>query len=79
MNDYPISYSTHLLCESRNEEKLRENMSSRKRKILTLEDHVNVVERLSKGESARSITLSLNVGKTQVQTIAKEKDDILRR
>ena len=54
-------------------------MSSRKRKILTLEDRVKVVERLSKGESARSIALSFNVGKTQVQTIANEKDNILRR
>ena len=77
MNDYPIGCSTLLLCEFRNEEKLREKMSSRKRKILTLEDRVKVVERLSKGESARSIALSLNVGKTQVLTIAKEKDDIL--
>ena len=38
---------------------------------------MKVVERLSKGEPAQSIALSLNVGKTQVQTIAKEKDDIL--
>ena len=40
---------------------------------------MKVVEHLSKGKSARSIALSLNVGKTQVQTIAKEKDDILYR
>ena len=78
MNDYLIGYSTLLLCESRNEEKLREKMSSRKRKILTLEDRVKVGERLSKGESARSIALSVDIGKTQVQT-AKEKNDILHR
>ena len=55
------------------------NMGSRKRKILTLEDRVKVARRLTSGESARFIAASLGVGKTQIQTIAKEKDDILRR
>ena len=54
-------------------------MSSLKRKMLSLEDRAKVVERLLQGESARSVPQSLNVGKTQVQTIAKEKDDSLRR
>jgi len=38
---------------------------------------VKVVERLWKVESARSAAQSRHVGKTQVQTIAKE-DNILR-
>ena len=54
-------------------------MSSRKRNILSLEETVKVVECLSNGESARSVAQSLNVGKTQVLAIAKDKDDILRR
>ena len=52
-------------------------MLSRKRNIFLLEDRLKVVERLSKGESARSVAQSLNMGKIQVQTIVKEKDDIL--
>ena len=55
------------------------NMGSRKRKILTLEDRVKVARRLTSGESARFIAASLGVGMTQIQTIAKEKYDILRR
>ena len=51
-------------------------MSSRKRKILTLEERVKVVDRLTSGESARSIALSLGVDKTQIQSIGKEKDEL---
>ena len=53
-----------------------EKMSGRKRKIILLEERVKVVDRLSKVESARAISISLSVGKTQIQTIAKEKDEI---
>ena len=52
-------------------------MSTQKHNVFSLEDRVKVVECLAKGKSARSVAQSLNVGKTQVQTIAKEKDDIL--
>ena len=45
-------------------------MAGRKRKILTLQERVKVVDRLEKGESARMIATSLAVGKTQIQAIA---------
>ena len=48
--------------------------SGRKRKVLTLEDRVKVVDRLTSGKSARSIAASLGVGKTQIQAIGKEKE-----
>ena len=42
------------------------NMSERKRKILSLEEHVKVVDRLAKVESARAISIRLSVGKTHI-------------
>ena len=53
--------------------------SGRKRKVLTLEDRVKVVDRLTSGQSARAIAASLGVGKTQIQAIGKEKEEIKRR
>ena len=51
-----------------------------KRKIfLNLEERVSVVHRITNGESASKIAKSLNVGKTQIQNIVKNKDDILSR
>ena len=57
----------------------RANMAGRKRKILTLQERVKVVDRLEKGESARMIATSLAVGKTQIQAIASDKVEIKRR
>ena len=57
----------------------RANMAGRKRKILTLQERVKVVDRLEKGESARMIATSLAVGKTQIQAIATDKVEIKRR
>ena len=53
--------------------------STKKRKYLTLEDRVNVVNRHKKGETAIAIAKSLKVGKTQIQGIIRDKDDILKR
>jgi hypothetical protein len=53
--------------------------SSKKRKFLNLEDRVNVVNRNKKGETAIAIAKSLGVGKTQIQGIIRDKDDILKR
>ena len=52
-------------------------MSSQKRKILSLEESESCGT-FVEGESVRLVAQSLRVGKTQVQAIAKEKDDILR-
>ena len=38
-----------------------EKMSGQKRKILSLEEHVKVVDRLAKGEFSRAISISLSV------------------
>ena len=54
-------------------------MAGRKRKILTLQERVKVVDRLEKGESARMIATSLAVGKTQIQAIVSDKVEIKRR
>ena len=52
---------------------------SRKRKILDLQQRMKVIERHEKGESARLIAASLHVGKTQIQSIIKEKDAVKNR
>ena len=51
---------------------------ARKRKQLTLEERVRVVERSEKGETAIAIAASVDVGKTQIQTIIREKESIRR-
>uniref|UniRef100_A0A8C4QQL2 HTH CENPB-type domain-containing protein n=1 Tax=Eptatretus burgeri TaxID=7764 RepID=A0A8C4QQL2_EPTBU len=51
---------------------------SRKRKVLSLEQRVRVIERHNNGKSARSIAASLDVGKTQIQSIINERDWILQ-
>ena len=49
---------------------------SNKRKCLTLEDRIKVLDRHDKGESARLIAMSLGCGKTQIQSIIKDKVSI---
>lgn len=51
----------------------------RKRKALTLEERVRVVERSEKGEKAISIAKDLCVGKTQIQNIIRDKDSIKKK
>jgi hypothetical protein len=51
---------------------------SRKRKILTLEKRVDVIKRNEKGQSCRSIAAELQVGKTQIQSIIRDKDEIMK-
>lgn len=50
---------------------------SRKRKLLTLEERVDVIKRSRKGETSITISKSLNVGKTQIQNIVREQDKII--
>lgn len=52
--------------------------SNRKRKVLTLEERIRVIKFSNKGESARKIALSIGVGKTQIQSIIREKESILK-
>ena len=47
-----------------------------KRKILTLEERVSVLKKVGDGKSCRSIALELGVGKTQIQSIVKEKTSL---
>ena len=43
---------------------------------LTLEQKVEVIKRLNKGDSCRKIAKDFGCGKTQVQSIKKQKDVI---
>ena len=52
-------------------------MASRKRKLLNLEQRVNVVKQHDKGVSCRAIAKSLDVGKTQVQGIINDRAQIM--
>ena len=49
-----------------------------KRKVLSLEERVKVIEREKKQESARSIAKAFEVGKTQIQNIIANKSEILK-
>ncbi|KAK7097842.1 hypothetical protein V1264_004763 [Littorina saxatilis] len=53
--------------------------STKKRKYLTLENRVTVVNRHKKGETAIAIAKSLDVGKSQIQRIIQDKENILKR
>lgn len=50
---------------------------TRKRKVLTLADKVSVIERKRSGTSCRAIATSMNVGKTQIQSIVASADTIM--
>ena len=48
-----------------------------KRKVLTLQDRINVIERSDRGESSRAIAEAVGCGRTQVQNILKDRDKLL--
>ena len=50
-----------------------------KRKVLSLEERIDVIRRSGKGESALSIANSLHCGKTQIQNIILDKANIIDR
>ena len=50
----------------------------RKRKALDLADRVRVIELSKNNKSARSIADDFGVGKTQIQSIIKNKDNIMK-
>ena len=49
-----------------------------KRKMLTLDDRVDVLKRIDNGESCRSITAAVNCGKTKISRIRNDKAVILK-
>ncbi|KAK7099553.1 hypothetical protein V1264_003680 [Littorina saxatilis] len=51
----------------------------KKRKILTLEQRMEVVKRSRKGETAISIARSFEVGKTQIQSIVSDQENVVNR
>ena len=52
-------------------------MSLSKRKFLSLEDRVKVVQMLEYGRPSRITATEFNVGRTQIQNVAKRKREIL--
>ena len=54
-------------------------MSLRKRKVLTLEERVSVLDKIEKGQSCCPVAEELGVGRTQIQNIVKNKKDILKQ
>ena len=51
---------------------------SRKRKVLNLEERVGVIRKFDKGSSCRAISSEIRVGKMQVQSIVRDREDILK-
>ena len=47
--------------------------------MLTLKERVSVVKEAEKGKFCRSIAEEIGVGKTQIQSIVKEKEEIMKR
>ena len=51
--------------------------STKKRKVLTLEEKVKVIMLNEKGESSRKLAVTFDVGKTQINNIIKDKENIV--
>ena len=49
-----------------------------KRKVLTLEQRVKVLKMADEGKSGRAIAAELQVGKTQVHKIVKDKENLMK-
>ena len=49
------------------------------RKVMSLKERINVLKKIDEGKSCHAISSELGVGKTQIQAIVKERDDIQRR
>ena len=48
-----------------------------KRKVLTLEERIDVIKKHKSGETAISIARTMGVGKTQIQGIVKDKQRLM--
>ena len=53
--------------------------TQRKQKVLDLEERVEAIELHEKGQSALAISKVLKCGKTQIQEVVNDKEDVLRR
>ena len=53
--------------------------NSRKRKVLSLRERVAVLSKIDSGKSCRSVAGEIGVGKTQIQGILWDREDILKR
>ena len=51
----------------------------RKQKVLSLKEIVDVIRKFDKGNSCHTISSEIGVGKTQVQSIVRDREDILKR
>ena len=51
------------------------NAMSRKREVLTLEKRVAVINKTEEGKSCRTVANEFRMGKTQIQTIVKEREE----
>lgn len=52
---------------------------AKKQKVLTVEERFAVLKKANEGKSCCAISIKLGVGKTQIQTIVKERDDLMKR
>ena len=52
---------------------------SQKRKVLTLEERVAVIQKIDCENSCHSVAEETGVGKTQIQGTVKDKEAILKR
>ena len=53
-------------------------MACRKRKMLNLEQRIDVIKQHDKGVSYRALAQTLNVGKTQIQKIISDRAQIMK-
>ena len=53
-------------------------MACRKRKMLNLEQRIDVIKQHDKGVSCRALAQTLNVGKTQIQKIISDRALIMK-
>ncbi|XP_062503909.1 tigger transposable element-derived protein 6-like [Corticium candelabrum] len=52
---------------------------SQKRKVLTLEDRIRVIEKVEQGKSCCCVAVDMDVGKTQVHSIVRDRKSIRRQ
>ena len=59
-------------------QKMARSSNSRKRKVLTLAEHVKVIDLAAKGKSARAIGTPVGVGKTKIEGILGKETSIIQ-
>lgn len=51
----------------------------KQRKVLTLKERIDILRRVEGGRSCRSVAAEFEVGKTQIQKIVQQKEDLLKQ